>query len=196
MRSRDEPSILLLLVYPRLLSLAAATISIPYSLIPRVCFQKHKSERKAKEYANLEKNQKENRESMSNITHEVSHMKRIIRRYELTDAEWKRLQPYFPERQMGDKGRPRREPREMLNGIFWIARSGAAWRDLPDRYGPWQTVYKRFKEWSESGLIEKIFHELGEDADLQDISIDSTYIKAHKASAGAERGGSQNPLKP
>ena len=73
-------------------------------------------------------------------------MKRIIRRYELTDAEWERLQPYFPERQMGDKGRPRREPREMLNGIFWIARSGAAWRDLPERYGPWQTVYKRFKD--------------------------------------------------
>ena len=61
---------------------------------------------------------------------------------------------------------------------------------------PWQTVYKRFKEWSENGLIEKIFHELGEDADLQDISIDSTYIKAHKASAGAERGGSQTPLMP
>ena len=57
-------------------------------------------------------------------------------------------------------------------------------------------AYKRFKEWSESGLIEKIFHELGEDADLQDISIDSTYIKAHKASAGAERGGSQNPQMP
>lgn len=75
-------------------------------------------------------------------------------------------------------------------------RSGAAWRDLPERYGPWQTVYKRFKEWSESGLIEKIFHELSEDADLQDISIDSTYIKAHKASAGAERGGSQNPPMP
>ena len=56
-------------------------------------------------------------------------------------------------------------------------------------------MYKQFKEWSESGLIERIFHELGEDADLQDISIDSTYIKAHKASAGArhgaERGGSQ-----
>lgn len=99
----------------------------------------------------------------------------------------------FPERQIGDKGRPRREPREMLNGIFWIARSGAAWRDLPERYGPWQTVYERFREWSESGLIERIFHELGEDADLQDISIDSTYIKAHKASAVVERGGSQNP---
>ena len=138
-------------------------------------------------------NQKENEQTMSNITHEVSRMKRNIRRCELTDAEWERLQPYFSERQRGDKGRPRREPREILNGIFWIARSGAPWRDLPERYGPWQTVYKRFREWSKSGLIEKIFHELGEDADLQDISIDSTYIKAHKASAGAERGGPLNP---
>ena len=77
----------------------------------------------------------------------------------------------------------------MLNGIFWIARSGASWRDLPERYGPWQTVFKRFVEWQKSGLIERIFHELGEDADVEDISIDSTYIKAHKASAGAERGG-------
>lgn len=120
------------------------------------------------------------------MTHEVSHMKRIIRRNALTDAEWERLQPYFPYRQMGDKGRSRRKAKEMLNGIFWIARSGAAWHDLPERYGPWQKVYRRFKEWSESGLIEKIFHELNEDADLQDISIDSTYIKAHKASAGVE----------
>ena len=143
-----------------------------------------------------EENQKDFGEVTSNITDEVSEMKRIIRRYELTDAEWERVRPYFPERQPGDKGRPRREPREILNGIFWIARSGAAWRDLPERYGPYSTVYKRFKAWSESGLIEKIFHELGEDADLQDISIDSTYIKAHKASAGAERGGSQNPQMP
>ena len=120
-------------------------------------------------------------------------MARTIRRYELTDSEWERLAPYFPERELGNKGRPRRDAREMLNGIFRIARSGAAWRDLPERYGPWQTVYKRFREWSDSGLIEKIFRELSEDADLQDISIDSTYVKAHKASAGAERGGAQNP---
>ena len=130
---------------------------------------------------------------MSNQTEEVSGMSRAVRRYELTDEEWERLRPYFRERQAGDKGRPRREPRTILNGIFWLARSGAVWRDLPDRYGPWQTVYRRFREWTESGLIEKIFHELGEDADLQEISIDSTYIKAHKASAGAERGGAKNP---
>ena len=116
-------------------------------------------------------------------------MKRMIRRYEFTDEKWERLKKYFPERQPGTMGRPRKDPRDMLNGIFWIARSGASWRDLPERYGPWQTVYKRFAEWQKSGLIEKIFHELGEDADLEDISMDSTYIKAHKASAGAERGG-------
>ena len=86
-------------------------------------------------------------------------MKRIIRRYELTDAEWERLRPYFPERQMGEKGRTRREPRQMLNGIFWIARSGAAWRDLPERYGTYSTVYKRFREWSESTYTKCEFRE-------------------------------------
>ena len=116
-------------------------------------------------------------------------MRPVIRRYELTEEEWERLEKYFPGRQPGTLGRPRKDSRKMLNGIFWIARSGAAWRDLPERYGPWPTVYKRVREWASSGLIEKIFHELGEYADLEDIGIDSTYIKAHKASAGAERGG-------
>lgn len=87
-------------------------------------------------------------------------MKRVIRRYELTDEEWGRLKKYFQERQPGTLGRPQKDSRDILNGIFWIARSGAAWRNLPERYGPWQTVYKRFVEWQKSGLIEKIFHEL------------------------------------
>lgn len=122
---------------------------------------------------------------MSNKNTEV--MKMSMRRYELTDAEWARLEKYFPERPAGEPGRPRKNAREILNGIFWIARSGAAWRDLPERYGAWQTVYRRFCEWEESGLIEQIFHDLSADADLQEISIDSTYVKAHKASAGAKK---------
>jgi transposase len=97
-------------------------------------------------------------------------------------AKWERLQPYFPDRQAGDKGRPHKDSRQILNGILWIARSGAAWRDLPERYGAWQTIYKRF-----------VFHDLGADADLQDISIDSTYIKAHKSSAGAAKKGNAIP---
>lgn len=113
-----------------------------------------------------------------------------IRRYELSDEEWDRLKHYFPEHKGGKGGtlgRPRKDDRTILNGIFWIARSGAAWRDLPERYGPWQTVYRCFCEWQDSGLLEQIFHELSADADLQEIAIDSTYIKAHKASAGAKK---------
>ena len=88
-----------------------------------------------------------------------NEVKEMIRRYEVTDEEWEKPKKYFPERQAGTLGRPQKDSRKILNGIFWIARSGAAWRDLPERYGPWQTVYKRFVEWQKSGLIEKIFHE-------------------------------------
>lgn len=112
-----------------------------------------------------------------------------IRRYELSYNEWTKLKPYFAG-EAQKKGRPRRDARELLNAILWIARSGAAWRDLPERYGAWQTAYKRFVQWQESGLLEKVFHELSADADYETLSIDSTYIKAHKASAGAQRGGS------
>lgn len=125
----------------------------------------------------------------SNIYTEVIGMGNVVRRYEITDADWEQLKQYFPERQAVERGRPRKDSRQMLNGIVWIARSGAAWRDLPERYGPWQTVYKRFVQWQTSGLLELIFHDLSADADLQDISIDSTSVKAHKASAGAHRGG-------
>ena len=110
-------------------------------------------------------------------------MAKSIRRYELSDSEWERLKPYFEKKELQKRGRPRRNARELLNAILWITHSGAAWRDLPER------AYKRFVQWLESGLLEKIFHELSLDADLENISIDSTYIKAHKASAGAQRGG-------
>ena len=76
----------------------------------------------------------------------------------------------------------------MLNGILWVARSGAAWRDCPERYGAWSSVYRRFKEWEESGLLLQIFEALAVEADLQDMSLDSTIIKAHQASAGAKKG--------
>ena len=116
-------------------------------------------------------------------------MAKSVQRYELSDSEWERLKPYIEKEELHKRGRPRRNARELLNAILWITRSGAAWRDLPERYGAWQTSYKRFVQWLESGLLEKIFHELSLDADLENISIDSTYIKAHKASAGAQRGG-------
>ena len=115
-------------------------------------------------------------------------MAAVIRRYELTDEEWEHIKPYIPEEQTtGSRGRPSKDSRQMLNGIFWVLRSGAAWRDLPERYGPWQTVYKRFMKWTKAEVFAKIFSDLAADADMQDISIDSTCVKAHKASAGAEK---------
>jgi len=115
-------------------------------------------------------------------------MAAIPRRYEVTDEEWEKIQHHFKQPVGVKMGRPRNDDRRMLNGILWISRSGASWRDLPERYGAWSSVYRRFKEWEESGLFQKIFDELAEGADLQDMSIDSTSVKAHQASAGAKKG--------
>jgi transposase len=116
-------------------------------------------------------------------------MKAPQRRYELSADEWRRIASYFPVRKTGIKGRPYNDVRTTVNGIIWIARSGAPWRDLPERYGKWNTVYKCFAKWQEQGVFEKVFHELRIEADLQDISIDSTSCKAHQHSAGAKKGG-------
>ena len=123
----------------------------------------------------------------------VNAMSKIIRRHEISDENWERIEHHFPKRTEHTMGRPCKDNRQMLNGILWILGTGAPWRDLPERYGPWQTVYKRFAKWQKDGIFEAIFEELSKDADLQDISMDGTYIKAHKASAGAKRGGTSHP---
>ena len=112
-----------------------------------------------------------------------------MRRYELTDIEWERIAKYFPEKVPGTPGRPAKPHRPIINGIVWIARSGAPWRDLPERYGPWETVYTRFRELVDNGVLAQIFRDLKIDADLQDLSLDSTSIKVHQHAAGAKKGG-------
>lgn len=114
-------------------------------------------------------------------------MKTNQRRYELTDEEWAKIEPFFPVREDSTLGRPN-DIRTTVNGIIWIARSGAPWRDLPERYGKWNPVYKCFAKWEMQGIFEKVFRALQIDADLQDISIDSTSCKAHQHSAGAKKG--------
>jgi len=110
------------------------------------------------------------------------------RRYEVTDTQWEQLRKYFPQRKAGDRGRPRNEDRPILNGILWIMRTGAPWEDLPERYGAKSTVYDRFVLWQKSGLFAKILEELGEEADLENIGMDSTSVDAHQHSAGAKKG--------
>lgn len=110
------------------------------------------------------------------------------RRYEISDNEWGAVKNMLPPERTGKPGRPSGDNRTALNGILWIARSGASWRDLPERYGSWSTLYDKFKRWSDAGVFENIFEALNVDADMQDLSIDSTSIKVHQHAAGAKKG--------
>ena len=105
-------------------------------------------------------------------------------RYDLTDIEWSAIEPMLPRNRPG----PRRvDDRRVLNGIFWVLRTGAPWRDLPERYGPRTTVYNRFNRWSKAGVWDRIMDAISEayDGDLQ--MIDSSVIRVHQHAAGAKK---------
>ena len=112
------------------------------------------------------------------------------KRYELTESEWNRIKDLLPPEhpKEGTRGRPAKcDNRSAMNGILWIARGGAPWRELPERYGPWQTVYSRFRKWRDMGIFEAIFQALSIDADFENISIDSTSCKVHQSANGGEK---------
>jgi transposase len=119
-----------------------------------------------------------------------------MRRHELTDDQWERLAPLLPP-QRPATGRPNTDHRTILNGILWILRTGAPWRDLPERYGNWKTVYSRFRRWQEAGIWDQILTELQRDGAHDDqidgvvTMIDSTSIRAHQHAAGARKRGIQ-----
>ena len=115
----------------------------------------------------------------------------MLRRYELTDDEWNRIAPLLPPENSGKQGRPKKSNRTILNGIVWIARSGAPWRDLPERYGAWQTVYSRFRKWIDDGIIDNIFRVLSLEAELTELSMDASIVSAHQHRAGAQKGVSK-----
>lgn len=116
----------------------------------------------------------------------------MLKRYELTDQEWNRIAPLLPPEKPNRPGRPSKDNRTMLNAMVWIARSGAPWRDLPERYGPWETVYSRFRKWIEDGYLDNIFRVLSLEAELQELSLDASIVKAHQHSAGAQKGASKS----
>ena len=109
----------------------------------------------------------------------------------MTDEEWNRIAPLLPPENSGKQGRPQKCSRTILNGIVWIARSGAPWRDLPERYGSWQTVYSRSVNGLKTAPFDNIFRVLSLEAELTELSIDASIVKAHQHSAGAKKGGHQ-----
>lgn len=110
----------------------------------------------------------------------------MAKRYEISDSEWERIKNLFPTPKTGRS--LKWDNKTMLNAILWLARSGSAWEDIPSRYLPHQSVYSRFCKWRDDGTLEAVFHALNADADLENLSIDSTSVKAHPQSAGAKKG--------
>ena len=110
----------------------------------------------------------------------------------LTDREWMRLAPLLPPRSR--KGRPPKEHRLILDALLWLGRTGAPWRDLPERFGPWRTVATRFYRWTRSGLWDRLLAELRRVADAAGgidwaaHMVDGTSVRAHRHAAGGKGG--------
>lgn len=114
---------------------------------------------------------------------------------DLQDQQWETVRGHLPERDVGQgrPGRPRRDAREVLNGILWILRTGAQWVDLPSRYPPYQTCHRRYQEWVDEGVFEKILEALAKDLrdrgklDLTEGFIDGTHAGAKKGDLAWEK---------
>ena len=121
-------------------------------------------------------------------------------RHDLSDEQWQRVQAVLPP--AASTGRPPIDRRLILNGILYVLKTGTPWRDLPDEFGNWSTVYERFRLWSHDGTWEKVLGALqahrqaGGEIDWDLFVIDGTVIRAHKAAAGASKKSSGRAERP
>ena len=107
-------------------------------------------------------------------------------RHEICDDHWNRIRDLLPGRE-GDPGITAKDNRLFINAILWISKTGVPWRDLPECFGHWNSVWRRFDRWAKKGVWERIFREL-KDPDLEWLLIDSTITRAHQHAAGAKKG--------
>lgn len=115
-----------------------------------------------------------------------------MHRHELNDEQWAAVEPLIP-RSTARTGRPPGDRRLMLNGLFWILATGAPWRDLPERFGPWQTVYDHFRKWRKSGVFAAVVEALQVKLDNAGYidwelwCVDGAHVRAARAAAGADK---------
>ncbi len=105
----------------------------------------------------------------------------------LRNDQWERIAPELPGK-VGDPGVTARNNRLFVEAVLWIARTGAPWRDLPEEFGNWYTVYTRFWRWARKGVWERIFKMLSDDPDLEYVLLDATHIRVHQHGTGAKGG--------
>lgn len=117
------------------------------------------------------------------------------KRHALTDRQWDRVRDLF-ERPQGRGGRWR-DHREMLDAVLWVMKTGAQWRDLPGRFGPWQTASSRFSRWRADGTLDRAVARLQRDIDREGLvdrsafCVDTTHVRASRAAAGARKRGAR-----
>lgn len=122
-------------------------------------------------------------------------MIRRVNRHELTDEQWRVVEPLLPK--PSHMGRPPRDAREMLEAMLWLLRTGAPWRDLPDWYGPWETVYSTFRRWLDDGVLDRLVQRLRvllanvDKIDWELWCIDGTSVRAARCASGARKGGAR-----
>ena len=109
-----------------------------------------------------------------------------MRRHEIKDEDWERIRDLLPG-QAGQPGVNAKDNRLFLNAVLWIAKTGAPWRDLPERFGNWNSIWRRFDRWAKKGVWERVFSAL-KDPDLEWLMFDSTVVRAHQHAAGAKGG--------
>ncbi len=106
-------------------------------------------------------------------------------RHAIRDEDWERIKDLLPGR-AGQPGRNARDNRLFIDAVLWIAKTGAPWRDLPERFGKWDSVFRRFDRWARKGIWRKLFGAF-QDEDLEWLVLDSTIIRAHPHAAGAKK---------
>ena len=110
-------------------------------------------------------------------------MNRVV----LTDEQWERVAPLLPGK-VGDPGRTGADNRRFLEAVLWMVRTGAPWRDLPEVFGSWNSVFRRFRRWARAGNFERLFQTLSGDPDFEYALIDGTIIRVHQHGTGAKGG--------
>ena len=110
-----------------------------------------------------------------------------MHRHAITDEHWERIEGLLPG-QVGDPGVTAKDNRLFVDAVLWIGKTGSPWRDLPDRFGKWNSAWRRFDRWSAKGVWLRVFEER-KDPDLEWLILDSTVIRAHQHAAGAVKNG-------
>ena len=116
-----------------------------------------------------------------------------MRRHEVSDETWEVIAPLLPGKK-SDPGRTAKNNRKFVNAVFWLAKTGSPWRDLPERFGNWNSVFRRFRRWANNGVWERVLEAISEDEQYELLLLDSSIIRAHQHAAGGKKGAEHEAL--